>query len=79
MGIGTDNVYLINTDDIGKMDANHLGNCFATKSLHSSFVNSSLFLVFQKVKFCALKAKVLCLSWSRLLQVTKEHVLGGNV
>lgn len=25
MGIGTDNVYLINTDDIGKMDADHLG------------------------------------------------------
>lgn len=26
MGIGTDNVYLIDTDDVGKMDASHLGN-----------------------------------------------------
>lgn len=26
MGIGTDNVYLINTDDAGKIDVNHLGN-----------------------------------------------------
>lgn len=25
MGIGTDNVYLINTDELGKMDASHLG------------------------------------------------------
>jgi glutamate decarboxylase len=25
MGIGADNVYLINTDDAGKMDMNHLG------------------------------------------------------
>lgn len=25
MGIGTDNVYLIRTDECGKMDMNHLG------------------------------------------------------
>lgn len=25
MGIGSDNVYLINTDESGKMDMNHLG------------------------------------------------------
>jgi glutamate/tyrosine decarboxylase-like PLP-dependent enzyme len=31
MGLGTDNVYLINTDDVGKLDANHLGNLYDTK------------------------------------------------
>lgn len=25
MGIGTDNVYLINTDEVGKIDVGHLG------------------------------------------------------
>jgi len=25
MGIGTDNVYLINTDSVGKLDVGHLG------------------------------------------------------
>lgn len=32
MGIGTDNVFLIDTDDVGKMDASHLGKYFEFKS-----------------------------------------------
>lgn len=31
MGLGTDNVYLIETDGVGKMDASHLGKLFDTK------------------------------------------------
>lgn len=32
MGIGTDNVYLINTDDVGKIDVAHLGEQVLTMS-----------------------------------------------
>lgn len=76
MGIGTDNVYLINTDDAGKIDASHLGNQFdAQENSTESISANSRFLTsqpLQKVKFCALKPKAPCRSWSRLLQVIKQ-------
>lgn len=34
MGIGTDNVYLINTDNAGKMNMNHLGKILFVDCLH---------------------------------------------
>lgn len=36
MGMGTDNVYLINTNANGKMDAGHLGNWFGLDSQFNS-------------------------------------------
>lgn len=68
MGIGTDNVYLINTDEVGKMDASHLGKRFDIK-ITSAVQLFKLLCGSQKVKFCALKTKALCRSWSPLLQV----------
>lgn len=38
MGIGTDNVYLIDTDAFGKMDMNHLG---------MTILMSQVFIVYQ--------------------------------
>lgn len=70
MGMGTDNVYLINTDEAGKMDAAHLGNRFDMETLRFEYFK--FFFGSQKVKFCALKLKVPCRSWSRLQLVSNE-------
>lgn len=44
MGMGTDNVYLINTDSNGKMDAGHLGNWFGMDSRFNSIKSLFRFL-----------------------------------
>lgn len=71
MGLGSDNVFLIKTDDIGKIDPSHLGNLFDTQKAFW-FISIKFFCGSQKVKFCAQKLKVLCRSWSRPLQVKNE-------
>jgi Pyridoxal-dependent decarboxylase conserved domain len=72
MGIGTDNVYLIETDEVGKMIISHLGK-FVLPVFDIKFTHFG-FRVSQKVKFCAPRAKAPCRSWSRQLQVMSKQV-----